>query len=118
VKIKAKVQRNISVPAYSELEVMANLEDLVTPGQTWALENNLQKPVGVIAASALVCPISEEVPVRIINTTSEPALIYAGKPVAILEHTEPGFVYPVEFRPADHVNQEVSETAWLVVRVM
>ena len=83
-QVKVKVQRNISVPAYSELEVMAHLEVPVQPGLTWTLENNLKKPVTVIAARALVCPKSKQVPVRLIDTTSEPALIYAGKEVAIL----------------------------------
>ena len=107
-QIKVKVRRNISVPAYSELEVMAHLEDPVHPGLTWTLENSLKKPVGVVSARALVCPISEEVPVRLINTTSEPALIYAGKEVAILEYTAAESVCQVEFRPAESSNQEVT----------
>ena len=85
-----RVPKNISVPTYSELEVMAHLEEPALPGQTCILENALQKPAGVMVACALICPLSEEVPVRIINTTPEPALIYAGKRVATVEYAEAG----------------------------
>ena len=46
---------------------------------------------------------------RIIHSTSEPAFIYTGKQVAILEHTEARYLCPVEFRPVDPGNQQVSE---------
>ena len=57
-QVKVKVQRNISVPAYSELEPSRGPN--TQPGLTWTLENTLKKPVGVIAAR-------EQVPVRLMT---------------------------------------------------
>ena len=72
---KVKVQSNIEIPAYSELEILARMEEPVQQCQTWLLESTLQKPVGVMVARALVCPSSRELPVRIINTLFHQLLI-------------------------------------------
>ena len=81
---KVRAVNNVKVAAYSELEIMAHLE---RPAEedTWILENTICNPVCVVAARALINPKSSEVPVRLINFSSEPAIIYAGKEIATIE---------------------------------
>ena len=78
------------------------------PGQTCILESALQKPSLLMVARALICPLSGEVPVRIMNTTPEPALSYASKRVATVEYAEAEAVCSVKTGPVN-TDREISE---------
>ena len=87
IAVKVRLEGTIEVPAYSEIEVMACLEE-PTSGETWLLENVVSKQTPIIVARALVQPTPTHVPVRLLNPMSESIIMYAGKEVATIERVE------------------------------
>ena len=78
-----KVVDNVRVPSYNELEIVAKVEGCtLSQGSYCVLENNLQNS-DVIVARAMVTP-DEFVPVRLLNPTNKPIVIYSGANVAIM----------------------------------
>ena len=78
-----KVVDNVRVPSYSEMEIMAKVKGCtLSQGSYYVLENNLHNSE-VIVARALVTP-DEFVPVRLLNPTDKPIVIYSGANVAIM----------------------------------
>ena len=55
IAVKVRLEGTIEVPAYSEIEVMACLEE-PTSGETWLLENVVSKQTPIIVVRALVQP--------------------------------------------------------------
>ena len=79
-----KVVDNVRVPSYSEMEIVAKVIKgcTLSQGSCYVLENNLHNSE-VIVARALVTP-DEFVPVRLLNPTDKPIVIYSGANVAIM----------------------------------
>ena len=85
-RIGVRAISNVEVPAHTEVEVMMCLEEAVKRG-TWILEDSVVNPAqkGVMVASAIIQPLSPTIPVRLINASSEPIIIYAQKRIAYVE---------------------------------
>ena len=81
-RVSVRAVSNIDVPARTELEVMACLDGPVQSG-TWIMEDSSTNTV--LVASAVVQPKSRMIPVRLVNCTSEPHTVYAGKQIALAE---------------------------------
>ena len=62
---------NVMLPAYSEMEILAEVSDLTQRNQTYVLEERNMQNEGVMVARAVVTP-GESVPVRVMNSTNQP----------------------------------------------
>jgi len=71
---------SITIPAASELEVMAHLPAL---GGQWLIEGVQNNKV--LIARAVVTPTDKSIPLRIANTSAMPVTLYNGMKVAIAE---------------------------------
>ena len=81
------VMEKIQVPPSSEMEIMATVQRQSCNGP-WLLEGILKGRLPVVVARALFEPKAGCVPVRPVNTRSEPITIYHNTILAMLENTE------------------------------
>ena len=70
-----RVTANIKLPAYSEMEILAELSDLTQSNQTYVLEERNMQNEGIMMACAVVTS-GESVPVRVMNPTNQPVTLY------------------------------------------
>ena len=61
-----RIQYTQHIPAQSEVEVMAQVDDFITGGD-WIIEPDPQRPLPVIVARSVVTPRQGQFPVRILN---------------------------------------------------
>ena len=71
----------LRVPPRSEMEVMASASNRIGEG-VWLLEQNPAKRLPITVAAAVVRGNTQEVPVRLVNTRSVPAVVQPGTAVA------------------------------------
>ena len=83
-QIDVILDASIQVPATSEIKVMAKVEGSGNTG-TWLLEGRNSKGLTVDVARALVCPSSQYVPVRLMNSKSEVITVHKNTRIATLE---------------------------------
>ena len=104
--VNAVLKGTTVVPPYSECEVLTQVS---CKGDTWLVENKLQKTVTV--ARAIVSPKNQQVVLRLVNPTADSVKIYKGMKVAQLEKVEDTAVTisAVTHNPAKHTSQDVSE---------
>ena len=82
-----RVTANIKLPAYSEMEILAELSDLTQSNQTYILEERNMQNEGIMVARAVVTS-GESVPVRVMNPTNQPVTLYKGTRIAELTEIE------------------------------
>ena len=82
-----RVTANIKLPAYSEMEILAELSDLTQSNQTYILEERNIQNEGIMVARAVVTS-GESVPVRVMNPTNQPVTLYKGTRIAELTEIE------------------------------
>ena len=82
--LKVTLPESLRIPAMSEMEIMASVQGSGVEG-TWVVEGIQSKKVPVLIAHALVVPTDQGVPVRLLNTQSEPVMIHRGTCIAIME---------------------------------
>ena len=80
------LQENVSVPAFSEIEVMAKADTPLT-SETWLIEDRLAHRTQLVVANAVVMPPSGESScvIRIINPTKEAITVHKGTKAANME---------------------------------
>ena len=78
---------NVRLPAYSEMEILAESSDLVQENQVYVLEGVELKTTSVMVARAIVTP-GVSVPVRVMNVTDQPVNLYKGTRIAHLTEIE------------------------------
>ena len=74
----------VTVPASSEMEVMAHVDSTVMG--TWLVECDEPNQLPVCVARALVSTPSEMVPVRVMNTSLTPTTLYKNSKIATTKH--------------------------------
>ena len=83
------LQESIRVPAFSEMEVMAESREVLAEG-IWPLEKLQERDLPVLVAGAVVMPVrgggeTTCVPVRLANPNSVEVMIHKGTEVAVVE---------------------------------
>ena len=78
----------IRIPAWSELEVMAQVENK-NLHQEMLLEPTNVNRIPVRVARGLVLPTTKGVPVRLLNTGTEPVTVHKGTTLGIVERPQP-----------------------------
>ena len=110
-----RVTANIKLPAYSEMEILAELSDLTQSNQTYVLEERNMQNEGIMVARAVVTS-GESVPVRVMNPTNQPVTLYKG--TRIVELTEIEEVDDSSTRVASvqqgTVSPELEEALWML----
>ena len=111
--IGVTISKTLQVPAYSEMEVMANMAQPKAPG-TWIMEGDAT-PV-MVARSLLDSP-NTQIPVRLMNPSDQPVTLYKGKRIATLEPVEetPGVAIAGVQPKHPQVSEEKQETLWKLV---
>ena len=84
----------IRIPAWSELEVMAQVENK-NLHQEMMLEPTNMDRIPVRVARGLVLPTTEGVPVRLLNTGTEPVTVHKGTTLGIVEQPQTIIAAPV-----------------------
>ena len=82
-----RVITDTKLPAYSEMEIMAEVSDLTQSNQTYALEERNMQNEGIMVARAVVTS-GESVPVHVMNPTNQPVTLYKGTRIAELTEIE------------------------------
>ena len=72
-----RVTANVLLSAYSEMEILADVSDLVQGNQTYVLEGVGLQTTNVMVARAVVSP-GVSVPVHVTNPTDQPVTLYDG----------------------------------------
>ena len=110
-----RVTANIKLPAYSEMEILAELSDLTQSNQTYVLEERNMQNEGIMVAHAVVTS-GESVPVRVMNPTNQSVTLYKGTRIA--ELTEIEEVNDSSTRVASvqqgTVSSELEEALWML----
>eukprot|EP00731_Ephydatia_muelleri_P025917 Em0018g17a len=78
------LSQTVSIPALSEVEVMAHCKTSVS-GRSWLVENSLGNKGSIVVARALITPQDGCIPVRLINLSSRPSIVYKGSTIGRLE---------------------------------
>ena len=110
-----RVTPNVKMPAYSEMEILADVGDLAQRNQTYVLEDiNIQNS-DVMVACAVIIP-GESIPVRVMNPTDQPVTLYRGTRIAQLAEIEEVEDSPVMVSSVQHgtVLPELEEALWLL----
>ena len=82
--IGVTLDTSLHIPAMSEIEVMAKINGVSNTG-TWLLEEKDSRKLPVRVARALVCPNSNNVPVRLLNVESKSVTVYKNTQIATME---------------------------------
>ena len=77
------LEKTITIPASCEIEVMAWLS---SGGGPWLVEGKQHSDI--LVARAVVIPLRNSIPIRIVNTTSMPVTLYHGTNIATAELIE------------------------------
>ena len=80
---KVTMMDTVTVPAGSELEIMGHVYSAVQG--TWLVESNDTNTLPVCVARALVSNQGDTVPLRVVNTSLTPAILYRKSRIAIAE---------------------------------
>ena len=110
-----RVTANVKIPAYSEMEILADVGDLAQRNQTYVLEDiNIQNS-DVMVARAVIIP-GESIPVRVMNPTDQPVTLYRGTRIAQLAEIEEVEDSPVMVSSVQcgTVSPELEEALWLL----
>lgn len=78
------LSQTVSIPALSEVEVMAHCKTSVSGG-SWLVENSLGNKGSIVVARALITPQDGCIPVRLVNLSSRPSIVYKGSTIGRLE---------------------------------
>eukprot|EP00731_Ephydatia_muelleri_P005167 Em0002g1343a len=78
------LSQTVSIPALSEVEVMAHCKTSVSGG-SWLVENSLGNKGSIVVARALITPQDGCIPVRLVNLSSRPSIVYKGSMIGRLE---------------------------------
>ena len=78
------LSQTVSIPALGEVEVMAHCKTSVSGG-SWLVENSLGNKGSIVVARALITPQDGCIPVRLVNLSSRPSIVYKGSTIGRLE---------------------------------
>ena len=111
-----RVTANVEIPAYSEMEILADVGDLAQRNQTYVLEDMNIQNSDVMVARALIIP-GESIPVRVMNPTNQPVTLYRGTRIAQMAEIEEVEDGPVMVSSVQRgtVLPELEEALWLLV---
>jgi len=84
IQARVTLEETLSIPPFSEMEVMARVNGEVHEG-TWLLEECKSRNLPVRVARALVNPVATTVPVRLLNLSSDMTVVFKGTKVATVE---------------------------------
>ena len=109
-----RVTANVKLPAYSEMEILADVSDLAQKNQTCVLDVNKQNE-DVMVSHAVVMP-GESVPVRVMNPMNQSVILYKGTRIAQLAEIEEVdetsiMVSSVHWRT---ISPQLEEALWLL----
>ena len=88
------LSQTVSIPALSEVEVMAHCKTSVSGG-SWLVENSLGNKGSIVVARALITPQDGCIPVRLVNLSSRPSIVYKGSTIGRLEVIDEVVVHTV-----------------------
>ena len=84
VQAQVTLEETLSIPPFSEMEVMAKVSEGIYLG-TWLLEGCKLKNLPVRVTCALVYPVTMTVPVRLLNLSWDTTTMFKGTKVATVE---------------------------------
>ena len=84
VQARVTLEETLSIPPFSEIEVMAKVGEGLREG-TWLVEECKSKNLPVRVARALVNPVTTTVPVRLLNLSSDTAVVLKGTKLVTVE---------------------------------
>ena len=82
-----RIQHTQHIPARSEIEVMAQVDDFISGGE-WIIEQDPQRPLPVMVARAVITPQQGQFPVRILNLGDEGISLHQGTKLAVAERLD------------------------------
>ena len=88
VQARVTLDETLTIPPFSMLETIAHIHGKVR-GQAGLLQECKTKQLPVRIANGLVCTSSSQVPVRLLNPSSDCVVIYRGTKIATVEEVEP-----------------------------
>ena len=103
---RATLMENVTVPAWSEVEVLASTNSLCGSG-TWLVEGLRDKNVPqVLVAGAVVKPIQDRelvcIPVHMVNPSPVAVTVYKGMAVAVAERIADSHIAAAVHGPVDN----------------
>ena len=110
----ARTFETVEVPPCCVMEVSAHLETAVEG--VWLVERNVSGASQLAVARALVQPTSTTIPVCILNTSDEPATLYTGAVIAVLEPIEPPAEVDAVVDTTPEISNDKREMLWQLVQ--
>ena len=116
-------RESIRIPAFSEVEVMAESGEVLSEG-VWLLERLREQDLPVLVAGAVVTPVTAGqatcVPVRLVNPSSVEVVVHKGSKIAVIEQLDGAAVMSVSDEPpsrpkTSQVSMEKQKMLWRVV---
>ena len=115
--IGVTLNTSLHIPAMSEIEVMAKINGVSNTG-TWLLEEKDSRKLPVRVARALVCPNSNNVPVRLLNVESTSVTVYKNTQIATMERIGEGIdedMINISTIESHNLTEEKKQMLWSIV---
>ena len=90
----------LHLPPSSEIEVMAKVQEPLPATDTWIVEGAVTTRMPIKVAHGLVHVRRGEVPVRLLNPSTEPIIIHKGTQIATMEQVQPAELSSVQMATA------------------
>ena len=108
-----RIQQTQHVPAQSEVEIMAQVDDFISGGE-WIIEQDPQKPLSVMVARAVVTPMHGKFPIRILNLGDDSVDLHQGMKLAVAERLDQDSVAIKTVSPAAGGTSRTEDTNGLL----
>ena len=108
-----RIQQTQHVPAQSEVEIMAQVDDFISGGE-WIIEQDPQKPLSVMVARAVVTPMHGKFPIRILNLGDDSVDLHQGMKLAVAERLDQDSVAIKTVSPAAGGTSSTEDTNGLL----
>ena len=103
------MEETLTIPPFSKMEVMAKVSEGLH-GETWLLEECKSKNLPVRVARALVNPVTTNVPIRLLNLSSDATTVFKGAKVATVEEYDTTPIRALSGSTAAEKRPRVSES--------
>ena len=85
--MSVRLQETRCIPRQSEIEVVAQVDHLITGGN-WIVEQDPKRSLPVMVARAVVSPNRGEIPIRVMNVGNDAITMYRGTILAVAEELD------------------------------
>ena len=105
------MEETVVIPAWSEMEVMATMNEKPHPLGTWVAEAAVVGKMGLVTARSVVQSTTGRTPIRVINLTQQPTTLHRGTKLAELEEVDECLIAATEPKKVSEDRERISHVS-------